>query len=190
MAIPNYSNGAPKPKRSKKRKSRTEVILSDSESDIDTTSESNKEKSTSTEKPDDVKRPDSSKPAKKEKKEMRDKKEKKKSKSQLRPDAEDKSVSPQVSGEDVTMTGQDSSPVDGPPVLATAVSSATRTEHDFASMYLRKVTIELADDLDKVREANDFTNRSMPMLIHALRQGESIFGAEEKRRVISAANVA
>ncbi|KAF2704148.1 hypothetical protein K504DRAFT_335732, partial [Pleomassaria siparia CBS 279.74] len=50
----------------------------------------------------------------------------------------------------------------------------------FAAIYLKRVATELGDDLDKVREANDFTNRSMPMLIHALRQGASVYSAEER----------
>ena len=58
---------------------------------------------------------------------------------------------------------------------------------DFTSIYLRKVTANLADDLDKVREASDFTNRSLPLLINALKQGESLYSAEERRRVVAAA---
>jgi ribosome assembly protein 3 len=58
---------------------------------------------------------------------------------------------------------------------------------DFASIYLRNVTAELADDLDKVRDAKDFKSSSLPMLIHALKQGESIYSADEKRRFVSAA---
>lgn len=54
----------------------------------------------------------------------------------------------------------------------------------FGDIYLRKVAAELADDLDKVREAQDFKASSIPMLVHALRQGESLFSAEEKRRVV------
>ncbi|KAJ9647040.1 hypothetical protein H2199_002026 [Coniosporium tulheliwenetii] len=51
----------------------------------------------------------------------------------------------------------------------------------FPSFYLRRVTAELADDLDKVRQAGDFRARtSLPMLIHALQQGEAIFSAEER----------
>lgn len=49
-------------------------------------------------------------------------------------------------------------------------------QESFSSFYLRKVTAELADDLDKVRQSSDFNDRSLPMLVHALKQGESIFG--------------
>ena len=75
------------------------------------------------------------------------------------------------------------------PAISSAKSKSTPNEaEDFTSIYLRKVTAELADDLDKVREANDFKASSLPMLINALKQGESIYSAEEKRRVVRAAN--
>lgn len=57
-------------------------------------------------------------------------------------------------------------------------------QESFSSFYLRKVTAELADDLDKVRQSSDFNDRSLPMLVHVLKQGESIFGKEEAARVI------
>lgn len=66
--------------------------------------------------------------------------------------------------------------------------SLAQTQSEFSTMYLRKITTELADDLDKVREAQDFKANSVPMLIHALKQGESLFSVEEKRRVVAAAN--
>lgn len=55
---------------------------------------------------------------------------------------------------------------------------------DFASYYLRKITQELADDLDKIRSANDFSERSLPILIHALQQGQGIFSEEEKAMIM------
>jgi ribosome assembly protein 3 len=61
------------------------------------------------------------------------------------------------------------------------------TQEDFSAIYLRKIAAELADDLDKVREAQDFKANSVPMLIHALKQGESMYSVEEKRRVVGAA---
>ena len=68
-----------------------------------------------------------------------------------------------------------------------APSSRAQSEDPFGANYLRKVAAELADELDKVREAPDFKASSVPMLVHALKQGESLFGAEERRRVVSAA---
>jgi hypothetical protein len=67
-------------------------------------------------------------------------------------------------------------------------AAAPRLEEEFSSIYLRKITAELGDDLNTVREANDFTSRSLPMLIHALKQGETCYGVEERRRVVAAAN--
>lgn len=63
----------------------------------------------------------------------------------------------------------------------------SQSREDFSAIYLRRIAAELADDLDKVREAQDFKANSVPMLIHALKQGESVFSAEEKRRVVGAA---
>jgi ribosome assembly protein 3 len=74
---------------------------------------------------------------------------------------------------------------DAPPAPVTKKSKAP-TE-DFSAIYLRKIAAELGDDIDKVREAQDFKANSVPMLIHALKQGESMFSAEEKRRVVGAA---
>ncbi|EUC41629.1 hypothetical protein COCMIDRAFT_70156, partial [Bipolaris oryzae ATCC 44560] len=56
----------------------------------------------------------------------------------------------------------------------------------FSTLYLRKLATEFADDLDKVREAPDFKASSVPMLIHALKQGETLFSGEERARVVGA----
>jgi ribosome assembly protein 3 len=84
--------------------------------------------------------------------------------------------------EDVTMT--DATPAPAP---VTKKSKPSQASEDFNAIYLRKIAAEVADDLDKVREAQDFKANSVPMLIHALRQGESMFNVEEKRRVVGAA---
>jgi hypothetical protein len=104
------------------------------------------------------------------------KKEKKKSKTGSAPDAQP--------DEDVAMT-------DAPAPIqpAKAASKASKqAQEEFSAIYLRKVAAEFADDLDKVREAQDFKASSVPMLIHALKQGESLFSVEERRRVVGAAN--
>lgn len=49
---------------------------------------------------------------------------------------------------------------------------------------MRIMTEEFGDDLNKIREAKDFEDRSLPMLIRALKQGVKIFSAEEKRSVV------
>jgi ribosome assembly protein 3 len=73
-----------------------------------------------------------------------------------------------------------------PPPTNLPLSDAKVAEQ-FAAIYLRKITAELGDDLDKVRVAQDFNANSIPMLVKALRQGSSVFGTEEKRRVVAAA---
>jgi ribosome assembly protein 3 len=55
---------------------------------------------------------------------------------------------------------------------------------DFSSWYLRQVTKELSDDLEKIRSSADFKEESLPVLITALQQGEVIFSKEEKQRII------
>ncbi|KAF2177388.1 hypothetical protein K469DRAFT_376337 [Zopfia rhizophila CBS 207.26] len=161
MAKSTPSNSTQKPKRSRKRKARTDVASS-SESESEK-SDVGKRKKSETDKDELAQDAGAIKASKKVKKE------KKKSKSNAN------SETPEVNG-DVSMAVPEEGQSPAPPCQ----------DEDFTSLYLRKVTAELADDLDKVREANDFTNRSMPMLIHALRQGESIFGVEEKRRIVSA----
>lgn len=80
------------------------------------------------------------------------------------------------------MRDASSSPAPAPePIVA---KPQNKVDEDFDAIYIRKITTELADDLDKVRSAQDFKANSIPMLIHALKQGESLFSAEEKRRVV------
>lgn len=57
----------------------------------------------------------------------------------------------------------------------------------FEEFYLRQAAQEFANDLDKLRSAGDFSAKSVPMLIAALKQGTACFGAEEKARVTGAA---
>jgi ribosome assembly protein 3 len=71
------------------------------------------------------------------------------------------------------------------PAPAKPVVAPSKVDEEFDAIYIRKITTELADDLDKVRSAQDFKANSIPMLIHALKQGESLFSAEEKRRVVA-----
>ena len=54
----------------------------------------------------------------------------------------------------------------------------------FESFYLQAVTREFADDIDKVRNASDFKDSSLPILIEALRQGVGIYGEDERQRVM------
>lgn len=54
----------------------------------------------------------------------------------------------------------------------------------FAATYLQRLTGEVAEDLDKVRNADDFKPDSIPFLVHALQQGASQFRDADKERVI------
>ena len=44
-----------------------------------------------------------------------------------------------------------------------------------SSYYLQLATKELADDLNKLREAPDFKPDSVALLIHTIRQGSTLF---------------
>jgi ribosome assembly protein 3 len=85
------------------------------------------------------------------------------------------------------MTDENLSTPSEAPTTKAKQNGTAKTQKDFSAIYLRKITSELADDLDKVREAQDFKTNSVPMLIHALKQGERLFSVEEKRRVVGAA---
>lgn len=80
-------------------------------------------------------------------------------------------------------------PVQKPAAAVKPQVAPGKLAEDFDAIYIRKITTEVADDLDKVRSAQDFKANSIPMLIHALKQGESLFSAEEKRRVVATAKV-
>lgn len=49
---------------------------------------------------------------------------------------------------------------------------------------MKRVTAEFADDIDKLRNAPDFSEKSVPVLIQALRQGVNGFSEEEKEKVM------
>ena len=54
----------------------------------------------------------------------------------------------------------------------------------FEALYLRQATAEFADELDRLRGAADFSDRSVPMLVEALRQGAARFSEAERRRAM------
>ena len=56
-------------------------------------------------------------------------------------------------------------------------------EDAFTSFYLRQMTTEFAEDLDKIRSAGDFDNKSISMLVAALQQGRSCFAKDERLSV-------
>ncbi|OAF99702.1 uncharacterized protein CC84DRAFT_1169218 [Paraphaeosphaeria sporulosa] len=77
-------------------------------------------------------------------------------------------------------------PPSAPTTLPAKSKVLPKDPEEFSAIYLKKITSELADDLVKVRDAQDFKDSSLKMLIHALKQGSSIYSAEEKRRVVNA----
>ncbi|EXF77247.1 hypothetical protein CFIO01_04052 [Colletotrichum fioriniae PJ7] len=61
---------------------------------------------------------------------------------------------------------------------------ATTTTQDFTAYYLQRTTQEFAEDLDKVRAADDFKAESLPFLIHALQQGTALYSVRDQERVV------
>lgn len=56
----------------------------------------------------------------------------------------------------------------------------------FTSFYLQRATQEFSEDLDKIRNADDFRNDAIPILINALSQGTSMFSPADQRRIVAA----
>jgi len=57
-------------------------------------------------------------------------------------------------------------------------------ESEFTSYYLQRATKEFAEDLDKVRTADDFKSDAIHVLVNALQQGTSMFSAKEQRMIV------
>lgn len=55
---------------------------------------------------------------------------------------------------------------------------------NFEDFYLQQITKEFADDIDKIRQAGDFKESSLPVLVAALKQGATIYTEEERRDYI------
>ncbi|KAJ4406968.1 hypothetical protein N0V82_010008 [Gnomoniopsis sp. IMI 355080] len=55
----------------------------------------------------------------------------------------------------------------------------------FTSFYLQRATQEFSEDLDKVRNADDFRNDAIPVLVNALSQGTSMFSSADQRRIVA-----
>ncbi|KAH8195772.1 hypothetical protein TruAng_010074 [Truncatella angustata] len=65
--------------------------------------------------------------------------------------------------------------------------SQNDASEEFTSFYLQQATKEFAEDLDKVRNADDFKGDAFPMLIRALQQGTALFSSADQRRIMDAA---
>lgn len=59
----------------------------------------------------------------------------------------------------------------------------TEAEDAFTSFYLRQMTTEFAEDLDKIRSAGDFNDKSLGLLIGALKQGRECFDRHDRLAV-------
>ncbi|KAL7923157.1 ribosome-assembly protein 3 domain-containing protein [Trichoderma austrokoningii] len=54
----------------------------------------------------------------------------------------------------------------------------------FSALYLQRATQELSEDLDKIRNADDFKVESVPFLVHVLQQGAQQFSASQQKAVL------
>ncbi|PSR85468.1 ribosome-assembly protein 3-domain-containing protein [Coniella lustricola] len=61
--------------------------------------------------------------------------------------------------------------------------SNTEVSAAFTSYYLQRATKEFAEDLDTIRNADDFRNDAVPILINALSQGTTMFSPVDQRRI-------
>lgn len=67
--------------------------------------------------------------------------------------------------------------------LQTVVTEKIRS--DFTKHYMQRITSEFAEDLDKIRGADDFKGtESVEVLIRALRQGVEGWNYEGMKRVV------
>ena len=57
-------------------------------------------------------------------------------------------------------------------------------DESFESFYLKQITAEFADDIDKIRNAPDFNENSVGILTEALKRTGSNFAGEEKRIIM------
>jgi len=65
-------------------------------------------------------------------------------------------------------------------------STTGAVDDEFQKLYLRKVTMEMQTDIEKLREAQDFNDSSVATLVAALGQGASLFSVDEQRTVMQA----
>lgn len=74
-------------------------------------------------------------------------------------------------------------------MTATPKSEEATHKDSFEDFYLQQITHEFADDLDKIRQASDFKERSLPVLVAALKQGASNYTEEERRSWVRSGEV-
>lgn len=71
-----------------------------------------------------------------------------------------------------------------PPPPEASSSKEPSSEDSFDEFYLKQATNEFANDLDKLRSAGDFNEKSVPILIEGLKQGRDCFTPEERKRIV------
>ncbi len=76
-------------------------------------------------------------------------------------------------------------------ILLTSMDSGAQSQNksakeQFTAYYMQRATHEFAEDLDKIRNADDFKNDALPMLIRTLQQGTAMFSAEAQKRIVAA----
>lgn len=78
----------------------------------------------------------------------------------------------------------DSSPASSPALPTRQIRQDA--EQAFEAFYLKQATKEFSEDLEKLRTANDFRGqRSVDILIAALKQGTATFSSNERKAVAS-----
>ncbi|OBS19184.1 hypothetical protein FPOA_10908 [Fusarium poae] len=89
-------------------------------------------------------------------------------------------------GDTTTSCAKPYDSIDLRPNSASMSSEPTKqSSPEFTSYYLQRATQELSEDLDKVRNAEDFKSDSIPFLVQALQQGAGLFSSEDQKRVIA-----
>ena len=53
---------------------------------------------------------------------------------------------------------------------------------------MQRLAIEFSEDLDQMRNADDFNDAALPVLVKALEQGVSMFTPEEQQRLVEYTN--
>lgn len=89
--------------------------------------------------------------------------------------AQNSQVESQAKNSDLNLEKSQNAP------LTPALEAAA--EQNFASFYLRQTTQEFADDLDKLRTASDFNDRSVELLVDSLQKGTACFSKQDRIRV-------
>ncbi|KAL8952524.1 MAG: hypothetical protein Q9222_001554 [Ikaeria aurantiellina] len=88
-------------------------------------------------------------------------------------------------GKSTKVQAPNSNPADATTASSTEPSPpSVENATDFESFYLQQLTTEFADDLDKLRNASDFTDKSLAVLIEGLKSTAKEYSEEEKAKVM------